>query len=189
MKDLAIFLHGHQSEAFDWSKRTKCSHLCSTTGYLYWLSTLIVNSMNLETYASGKRDLLKTVTKPLTKLVISVSWLPFASLLRIRFRLLMSLMISAHWLAEENFNSCSMFREQGGAYDRLAVLCVNCFLYRLMTLDTLDASSLTSSLQAFLSPRSPQLWNRSRARTPKSLQRSRFRLGIHGLPRSRGIIH
>ncbi|XP_064651076.1 sodium-dependent phosphate transport protein 2B-like isoform X2 [Lineus longissimus] len=42
------------------------------TGYLYRLSKAIVNSMELETYTSGKQELLKAVTKPFTRLIVKV---------------------------------------------------------------------------------------------------------------------
>ena len=54
-----------------------CSHCDHVTvvcaGYLYHLTLKIVDSLNIEELRTKKRDLLKQLTKPLTKRIVRVS--------------------------------------------------------------------------------------------------------------------
>ncbi|XP_064632983.1 sodium-dependent phosphate transport protein 2B-like [Lineus longissimus] len=60
-------------DMFNWLSVLVLLPLEVASGYLYRLSGATVAAMDLEDYTLGKRDLLKTITSPFTKLVVSVS--------------------------------------------------------------------------------------------------------------------
>ena len=48
--------------------------LLIVTGYLYHLTSCLLTSFNVkESVSVGNRDMLRTITKPLTKLVVQVN--------------------------------------------------------------------------------------------------------------------
>ncbi|XP_064651218.1 sodium-dependent phosphate transport protein 2B-like [Lineus longissimus] len=59
-------------DMFNWLSVIVFLPLEVVSHYLEYLTDAIVESMPLESYTSGKQDLLKAITKPLTALVISV---------------------------------------------------------------------------------------------------------------------
>ncbi|XP_074652263.1 sodium-dependent phosphate transport protein 2B-like isoform X2 [Tubulanus polymorphus] len=59
-------------DMFNWLSVIILLPLEAASGYLYHLTKAIINSMDLRTYTSGKKDLLKTITKPFTSIVIQI---------------------------------------------------------------------------------------------------------------------
>lgn len=59
-------------DMFNWLAVIVLLPLEVATGYLYKLSDVIVESMHLQQYKDGKKDLLKAVTKPFTSLIVQV---------------------------------------------------------------------------------------------------------------------
>ncbi|ESO94277.1 hypothetical protein LOTGIDRAFT_232514 [Lottia gigantea] len=59
-------------DVFNWLTVLVLLPLEVTTGCLYQLTKKIVDNWNFETFKGGKKDLLKTITKPLTKLVVQI---------------------------------------------------------------------------------------------------------------------
>ncbi|XP_061164550.1 sodium-dependent phosphate transport protein 2B-like [Saccostrea echinata] len=59
-------------DMFNWLAVIVLLPLELITGYLYHLSGAIVDSMHLKTYEDANKDLLKTITKPFTKMIVEV---------------------------------------------------------------------------------------------------------------------
>ncbi|XP_074652751.1 sodium-dependent phosphate transport protein 2B-like [Tubulanus polymorphus] len=60
-------------DMFNWLSVIILLPLEAASGYVYYLTKAIIDSMDLRTYTSGKKDLLKTITKPFTSIVIQVN--------------------------------------------------------------------------------------------------------------------
>lgn len=59
-------------DVFNWLSVILLLPLEVASGYLFRLTTVIINAMNLETNEAAKKDLLKVVTKPFTSLIIQL---------------------------------------------------------------------------------------------------------------------